>query len=61
MTQLALLPEEVLPKAVINAVLKAWPDQATEILASIKHNYDHYFFERWGMYVGIEYDGYIHT
>lgn len=52
---------EALPDAVVAAVTRTWPDQAAEILPLIRHNLDHYYFERWGMYVGIEYDGYIHT
>ena len=54
-------PLAELPDAVIASVTRAWPDQAAETLPLIKHNLDHYYFERWGMYVGIEYDGYIHT
>jgi hypothetical protein len=45
----------------IAAIKKAWPDQAMDILKDVKHSRDHYFFVRWGMYVGVEYDGHIHT
>ena len=51
----------MIPRAVIDAIIKAWPDQAVEILQELKFNRDHYFINRWGMYVGIEFDGYIHT
>ena len=51
----------VVPVAVIKAIIKAWPDQAVEILSEIRFAGDHYSFNRWGMYVGVEYDGYIHT
>ena len=48
---------------IVDAIIKAWPDQAVEILGELK--YDHlngcYFLNRWGMYVGIEENGYIHT
>lgn len=54
-------PEGALPKVIVDAILKRWPDQAGEILPTVRQAYDHYYFERWGMYVGIEYDGYIHT
>jgi hypothetical protein len=47
--------------AAIDAIIKAWPDQALEILTELRMTMDHYYFNRWGMYVGVEYDGYIHT
>lgn len=53
-----------IPAAVKNAILAAWPDQAEEIIASLRHHkgFDEYYsFQRWGMFVGIELDGYIHT
>jgi hypothetical protein len=61
MQQPELLREETLPVAVVNAIIRRWPDEAAEILPQVKHARDHYFFNRWGMYIGIEYDGYIHT
>ena len=45
----------------VEAVMRAWPDQADEIFAQWKKSSDHYYFTRWGMYVGVEYDGYIHS
>jgi hypothetical protein len=53
-------PTEI-PCVVIDAITAAFPDHAVEILAGLKWNRDHYFFEKWGMYVGVEVDGYIHT
>ena len=50
-----------IPVAVMQRIIKAWPDQAVEILREIQFAGDHYSFTRWGMYVGVEYDGYIHT
>ncbi len=49
--------------AVVNALIKAWPDQAVEILEQLRRDSMNgcYYFNRWGMYVGVEYDGYIHT
>lgn len=52
---------DAIPTAVVAAICKAWPDQAAEILQQIKWNHDHWYIQRWGMYVGIEPDGYIHT
>ncbi len=49
------------PDAVKDAIRKAWPDQAEEIFESMWLAGDHYAFGRWGMYVGVEFDGYIHT
>ena len=53
--------EDMVPMAVIKAIIKAWPDQALEIIGELRFAGDHYSFTRWGMYVGVEYDGYIHT
>jgi len=47
--------------AVVDAIRKAFPDQADEILAQLRLNRDHWYFQRWGMYVGVEFDGHIHT
>lgn len=49
------------PSAVIEAIKKAWPDQADDIFEQMHDNGDYFYFTRWGMYVGVEYDGYIHT
>jgi hypothetical protein len=43
------------------SLLKAWPDQVDAIMQTIRRAMDHYCFTRWNMYVGVEYDGYIHT
>jgi hypothetical protein len=51
----------VVPRTVIDALLKAWPDQFAEIMKDLRFAGDHYSFTRWGMYVGVEFDGYIHT
>jgi hypothetical protein len=53
--------EQMVPMAVIKAIINAWPDQAVEIIGELRFSGDHYGFIRWGMYVGVEYDGYIHT
>ena len=55
--------EDLIPRAVLDSILKSYPDQAVEILQDLHHSHtnDCYFFHRWGMYVGVEYDGYIHT
>lgn len=50
-----------MPEKVALALVKAWPDQVDEIMKSMFHNHDHWAFNRWGMYVGVEYDGHIHT
>lgn len=52
---------DVIPTPVVQAICKAWPEQTAEILQSLRFAGDHYSFIRWGMYVGIEFDGYIHT
>ena len=49
--------------AAVDSVIKAWRDQAVSIFKTWRHDTMNgcYCFERWGMYVGVEYDGYIHT
>lgn len=47
-----------------SAIVKAFPNDAGEILAELKWDCLNgcFFFQRWGMYVGVEaVDGYIHT
>ena len=55
--------EDLIPRKVVEAIAKSWPDQAGEILPNLHYSHLNgcYFFERWGMYVGVEFDGYIHT
>lgn len=43
------------------AVAEAFPDQAASIFPTMRSAGDHYSFNRWGTYVGVEPDGYIHT
>jgi hypothetical protein len=59
----ALPAGTMIPYAVVQAVVKAWPDQAVEILRDIRPDTLNgcWGFRRWGMYVGVEYDGYIHS
>lgn len=51
----------VIPDTVSESIKKSFPDQASDILANLRWSYDHFSFNRWGMYVGVELDGYIHT
>lgn len=58
------LDPTTIPEPVKNAIRDAWPDKADEIIASLRHHkgFDEYYsFVRWGMFVGVELDGYIHT
>ena len=48
-------------KVVCAAIQKAFPAEAYKILPTLRGGGDHYSFVRWGMYVGVEPDGYIHT
>ena len=51
-------------KAIVDeAIRKAFPKDAEEIIKEVRWDalQGCYFFNRWGMYVGIEPDGYIHT
>ena len=47
-------------KVVTDAIKNAFKD-APAILPTLRYAGDHYSFNRWGMYVGVEPDGYIHT
>jgi hypothetical protein len=51
----------IITDVVINAIKKSFPDQAQDILKGVRKSRDHFFFNRWGMYVGVEFDGHIHT
>jgi hypothetical protein len=55
--------EDLIRRAVLDSILKSYPDQAVEILQDLhcSHTNGCYFFQRWGMYVGVEHDGYVHT
>lgn len=48
---------------VVNNLLNAFPNNAQSILQELKWSPlgGNYFFVRWGMYVGVEPDGYIHS
>ena len=48
-------------RPVVEALSKAWYDQAAEILGQLQDHGGYWAFNRWGMYVGVEPDGYIHT
>lgn len=51
----------VIPDVVSESIKKSFPNDASDILASLRWSYDHFSFSKWGMYVGVELDGYIHT
>jgi hypothetical protein len=46
---------------VTDAIRKAFPAEHGKILTTLRKASDHYSFQRWGMYVGVEPDGCIHT
>jgi hypothetical protein len=53
---------KIIPNVVSSSIKTAFPKDAKEILDSLRWNGDHWSFNRWGMYVGVEdRDGYIHT
>jgi hypothetical protein len=52
---------KIIPDVVRDSIKKSFPDQAKDIIASLRWSGDHFSFTRWGMYVGVELDGYIHT
>ena len=52
-------PSDVVKKA----IREAFPKDAEEIIAELRWHFGDGFwsFHRWGMFVGVELDGYIHT
>lgn len=56
-----------LPDVVVEAIKKAFPDHTKDYTNNLLHEvkWDHlnrcFFFVKWGMYVGVEEDGHIHT
>jgi hypothetical protein len=46
---------------IVVSIYRSFPRQADEILHTLRWSSDHYSFVRWGMYVGIETDGHIHS
>lgn len=58
------LDPATVPKEVTEAIRNAFPKDAEEILGSLRYHGGidkMYSFVRWGMFVGVELDGYIHT
>lgn len=51
------------PQAVIDAIRNSFPNDADDILSGLRYHAcdDLYSFDRWGMFVGVELDGHIHT
>jgi hypothetical protein len=52
-----------IPKVVIEAIQKRFPQEYSEILQDLEYDSLNgcYYFVRYGMYFGVENDGYIHT
>ena len=50
-------------QVVIDAISNAFPKESKEILASLQYDgiLGCWYFTRWGMFVGVELDGYIHS
>ena len=46
---------------VVESICNAFPKDPESILASLRWSGDHFSFIRWGMYIGVELDGYIHS
>lgn len=51
----------IIPNIISEAITNAFPAKAEEILKSLRKMSDHWAFQFYGMYVGIEEDGYMHT
>ena len=48
-------------RVVTDAIRKTFAAEHGKILPTLRKASDHYSFQRWGMYVGVEPDGYIHS
>src|SRR5690349_19978954 len=54
--------EYLIPVDVIRSIVRSFRNDALDILnGELHHAGDHFYFNRFGMYIGVEYDGYIHT
>jgi hypothetical protein len=51
----------IVPDTVGEAIKKSFPNDFLSIIKDLRWSGDHYSFNRWGMYVGVELDGHIHT
>lgn len=51
------------PSAVLQTIIRSWPRECESILNSLKHDAlsNYWYFTRWGMFVGVEKDGYAHS
>lgn len=51
------------PEPIQQAIRDAFPKDAADILRTLRwHSYESFYsFERWGMFVGVETDGHIHS
>jgi hypothetical protein len=49
------------PDIVCSEIRRCFPNDAESILKDLRWSMDHFSFSRWGMYIGIEMDGYIHS
>ena len=62
-----LLTTDTVPQpitdVVAQAIRRSFPKECEDILKTLHWNAfgRHFYFERWGMYVGVETDGYIHS
>lgn len=52
---------KVIPDVVSMSIHKSFPKDANDILKDLRWSMGYFSFNRWGMYVGVELDGYIHT
>ena len=52
---------KIIPDIVSSAIKNAFKYDYKEILESLKWGDDHFYFIRYGMYIGVELDGYIHS
>lgn len=51
------------PDIVLEAIKKAFPTHADDIIKELKYDSlcDFWHFNRWGTFIGVERDGYIHS
>jgi hypothetical protein len=52
---------KIIPDVVSASIRERFADDADAILNSLRWSGDHFAFNKWGMYVGVELDGHIHT
>ena len=50
-----------MPRIILSEIVRCFPDKALDIISRLRFSGSHYSFTLCGMYVGVEFDGHIHS